>query len=25
MKCNYAGFVLNVVQECKEALCELKG
>lgn len=25
MKCNNDDFVLNVVQECKEALCELKG
>ena len=25
MKWNDAGFVLNAVQECKEALCELKG
>lgn len=25
MKCHDAGFVLNVVKKCKEALCELKG
>lgn len=25
MKHNDAGFVLRAVQECKEALCELKG